>query len=157
MGKPEPTHDPLRQELEAAWANYQLLAARVPPGQGQGGRRPQPASRPPLQVQIVSHMHEFERLLTWFNNQARYLLSPVEKVELTTRLAVRCPYCGGNLVAWVWKENPDRSEIVCGGLDHQWEDGPNRWPPSEWKRLGVLLGTHEDGRFTVQREGQRPA
>lgn len=144
--------DPLRADLDEFYSNYVQLAARVLPAQGQGGRRPQPSSRAPLQVQMVSLMDEGRRLLAWFNGQAKFLLNPYQRIELTKREGVRCPHCGADLVAHLWPEHPDRSEIVCTGLDHRWEDGPSRWPPSEWKRLGVLVGTHEDGRFSVERD-----
>jgi hypothetical protein len=139
--------DPLRADLDAAHHLYQQLAARVAPGQGQAGRRIPPGSRPPLDMAMVSAMNELERFLAWFNSQARYLLNPVSKIDLTARTGVRCPHCGADLVAWLRPEDPAASEIVCTGIDHKWEDGPRRWPESEWKRLGVLAGVHEDGRF----------
>jgi len=145
------THpDPLRADLELAWSNYQQLAARVAPGKGQAGRRIPPGSRPPLDVAMVSHMAELPRLLAWFNATARYLLNPVTKVELTARTGVRCPHCGSDLVAWLRPEDPAKSEIVCTAMQPHY-DAPNRWPESEWKRLGVLAGVQEDGRF-----GARP-
>ena len=77
---------------------------------------------------------------------ARYLLNPVTKVELTARTGVRCPHCGSDLVAWLRPEDPAKSEIVCTAMQPHY-DAPNRWPESEWKRLGVLAGVHDDSRF----------
>jgi hypothetical protein len=96
---------------------------------------------------MVSAMAELEQYLAWWIGQARYLLNPVSKVDLTARTGVRCPHCQAALVAWLHPADPAASEIVCTGLDHQWEDGPKRWRESEWKRLGILAGVHEDGRF----------
>jgi len=142
-------HDPLRADLDLAWSNYRQLAARVAPGKGAAGRRTPPASRPPLDVAMVSHMAELPRLLAWFNATARYLLNPVTKVELTARTGVRCPHCGADLVAWLRPEDPAKSEIVCTNPDVR-HDGTRRWPEAEWKRLGVLAGVHDDGRFGAQ-------
>lgn len=152
--------DPIRADLDQAYSNYTQLAARVEPAQGVGGRRPQPGSRPPLQIQMVSAMNELERFLGWFNDQARWLLNPVQRIELTKREGIRCPAwlnslsreCGGELLAWLWPEQPSRSEIVCTNVNHDEAEAPRRWPPSEWKRLGVRVGSHEDGRFTVGRD-----
>lgn len=142
--------DPLQADLDLAWSLYVQLAARVPPEhRGAGGLRTPPGSRPPLQVDIVSHMADLERALSWWIATARYLLQPVTKVELTKREGVACPYCGADLVAWLRAADPDASEIVCTGLDHLDLDGPRRWPAREWKRLGVLAGVHDDARYTA--------
>lgn len=144
-------------DLADAWSCYTQLAARVAPGKGQAGRRVPPASRPPLDVQMVSHMAQLEQYLAWWNTSARYLLHPVTKVELTARTGVRCPRCGASLIAWLRPEDPARSEIVCTNPDPD-HDGTRRWPESEWKRLGVLAGVHDDGRFTIHRDsGQATA
>lgn len=145
--------DPIREDLDRFLSNYTQLAARVQPAQGIGSRRPQPSSRPPLEIRMVSHMEEGERLLAWWNHQACWLLDPHQRVELTKRLSIHCPHCDGELVAYLWPERPDRSEIICQNLTHaEVTTAPSHWPPSEWKRLGVLLGTHEDGRFTIERD-----
>jgi DNA-directed RNA polymerase subunit RPC12/RpoP len=138
--------DPLRTDLEQAHSLYVQLAARVAPGKGQAGRRIPPGSRPPLDMAMVSAMADLEQYLAWWCSQARYLLYPVTKIELTARTGVRCPHCGADLIAWVRPEDPAKSEIVCTNpsVDH---DGTRRWPEPEWKRLGVLAGVHEDGRF----------
>jgi hypothetical protein len=144
--------DPLQADLDLTFSLYTQLAARVPPESHPGaGRRTPPASRPPLQVDMVSHMADLERYTSWWIATARYLLQPVTKVELTKREGVVCPYCGADLVAWLRSADPDASEIVCTGLDHLEVDGPRRWQSSEWKRLGVLAGVHDDARY-----GARP-
>jgi hypothetical protein len=135
--------DPLRADLEQAWSLYTQLAARVAPGRGQAGRRIPPASRPPLDVAMVSHMAVLEQTLSWWIGSARYLLNPVSRIELTARTGVRCPSCGADLVAWLRPEDPAKSEIVCTNPDPG-HDGTRRWPESEWKRLGVLAGVHEE-------------
>lgn len=146
-------YDPIKRDLDEVWSLYLRLAGRIPPSQGEGGgRRPTPSSRVPISVDIVTHMRALEEYLAWWISGAKWRLEPIQRIELTKREAIRCPTCNGDLIAWLWKETPDRSEIVCTGLDHKWEDGPNRWPPSDWKRLGVHVGSHEDGRFTVGRD-----
>lgn len=139
--------DPLTELLNQAWSLHQQLAARLPPEQAAGGRRPQPGSRPPLQVQMVSHMADLEQYINWWIAGARWRLNPTSRVDLTARTGVRCPTCGADLIAWLRPEDPAASEIVCTGLDHEEDQAPRRWPESEWKRLGVLAGVHDDGRF----------
>jgi DNA-directed RNA polymerase subunit RPC12/RpoP len=95
---------------------------------------------------MVSHMAALEQALSWWINQARWLLDPVSKVELTRTTGVRCPHCGADLVAWLRPAAQDQSEIACTSQDPD-HDGQRRWQPAEWKRLGVLVGVHEDGRF----------
>lgn len=148
-------HDPLQADLDHAYSLYVQLAARVAPGRAGTPVQVPPGSRPPLHVEIVSHMHDLERTLAWWTATARYLLQPVTKVELTKREGVVCPYCGADLIAWLRSADPDNSEIVCTGLDHLDIDGPRRWPASEWKRLGVLAGVHDDARFTATRPPER--
>ena len=136
----------LQRDLELAQSLYVQLAARVPPGRQQQGRRIPPASRPPLQVDMVSHMAALEDMIGQWISGARWLLDPWQKIDLTAREDVRCPYCGADLVAWLRPADPDQSEIVClNPTPH--DDPPGRWRPPEWKRLGVLVGVHTDGRF----------
>jgi hypothetical protein len=136
----------LEHDLGEAWRLYQLLAARVPPGRAQAGRRVPPASRPPLQVDPLSLMAELEADLAAWIGRARWLLDPWQRIDLTARTGVRCPICGADLIAWIYPDNPAASEIRCTNPDPE-HDGTRRWPESEWKRLGVLAGVHEDGRF----------
>jgi hypothetical protein len=150
--------DPLRADLDEAWRQYQLLAAKVEPGQGEGGRRVQPSSRPPLQVDPVSHMDELRRYLAWWIGQARWSLQPTIRIDITNRTGARCPYCYGTLIAWLYGDNPEPPEVVClnrlantharaapeGG-------NPWRWEKQDWARLGVLTGMRDDERFTTLR------
>ena len=148
MAKPDPQPDPLQRNLDAFHSLYLLLAARVPPAQAAGGRRPAPASRPPLQVDMVSHMAAGEAYLDWWIKYARWLLDPMAKIDLTTRTGARCPYDGGDLVAYLRPSaDPDDGEIVCCNLDHDEMVGPRRWRKADWPRLGVLAGVHVDARF----------
>jgi hypothetical protein len=142
----------LQADLDLAASLYTQLAARVLPGRQLQGRRVPPTSRPPLQVDMVSHMAALEQALAWWINQARWLLDPVSKVELTRTTGVRCPHCGADLVAWLRPAAQDQSEIVCTSQDPDHE-GQRRWQPAEWKRLGVLVGVHEDGRFGARLSG----
>lgn len=135
----------LHDDLNLAASLYEQLAAKIPPERKAQGRRTPPASRPPLQVNPVSHMADLESFLGWWITTARWILNPVTKVELTRREGVRCPHCGADLIAWLHTDS-DRSEIVCTNPDPQ-HDGTRRWPPSEWPRLGVLAGVHIDGRY----------
>lgn len=139
--------DPLEQDLKELWNLYQQLAGQIQPGQSQGGRRPQPASRPPLQIDPVSHMHELQRYLAWWINGARWRLHPVKRINLTDRENITCPYCQGALVAWIPEASPDNAEVVCINPEHPHAEGPSHWTPREWPRLGVMLGTYEDGRY----------
>ena len=141
MAKAEHRPDPLARDQDEAYRLYQLLAAKVPPGQHTGSRRPAPASRPPLSIDPVSLMAELETYLGWWTHQARYTLDPPAKINLTERTGARCPYCNADLVAWL--RDADTGEIVCTGLDHP-EDEPRRWAKADWARLGVLAGVHVD-------------
>jgi hypothetical protein len=146
-----PPHDPIRADLDLAWSLYVQLAARVPPDHQATGRRTLPGSRPPIDVQVVSHMADLERTIAWWINQARWLLDPWKKIDLTAREGIRCPYCQGALVAWIQSSNDEAGEVVCTNLDHPVTEGPNRWKKRDWPRLGVLADTHVDARF-----GARP-
>jgi hypothetical protein len=136
----------VEQDADLAVSLYTQLAARVAPGKGAAGRRIPPGSRPPLDMAMVSAMAELEQYLSWWIGQARYLLNPISKIDLTARTGVRCPHCGADLVAWLRPENPAKSEIVCTNMTPH-HSPPGRWLEPEWKRLGVLAGVHEDGRF----------
>jgi hypothetical protein len=138
--------DPMGRDLDTTHSLYVQLGARVPPGQAAGGRRVPPASRPPLQVDVVSHMAALEQYLSWWISTARYLLNPVTKVELTAREGVRCPYCGADLNASLRPGDPEPSENDCPHFTPH-NDPPGRWTPKDWPRLGVLAGVHDDARF----------
>jgi hypothetical protein len=146
MADPAQQSDPMQRDLATTYSLYVQLGARVYPAQGVGGRRPAPASRPPVNVQMVSAMAELADYIGKWNSYVRYLLNPVTKIELTAREGVRCPYCGADLVAWLRPGNEDRSEIVCTNLTPHY-DPPGRWTPADWPRLGVLAGVHDDARF----------
>jgi hypothetical protein len=155
--------DPLRADLDEVWRLHELLAAKVEPAQGEGGRRPQPASRPPLQIDPVSLMEELRRYLGWWLGQARWSLQPVKRIDITVRTGVTCPYCGvGKLVGWLRDDDPEEpgrfqpDEVVCLNREADQharaapEGGaPWRWTKDEWARLGVLTGVREDRRFTT--------
>ena len=143
-------------DLDELGRLYQLLAAKVPPAQGDSGRRPQPGSRPPLQVEPVSLMDEMERAASYQIAQARWNLQPVKRIDITTRTGARCPYCAGDLVAWLYGEDPEPPEVVCLQRDADIharaapEGGmPWRWEKRDWPRLGVLTGVRDDARFTT--------
>ena len=138
--------NPLLTDLDELGRLYQLLAAKVEPGQGEGGRRPQPASRPPLQIPPVSLMDEIQRTISYLIGQARFTLLPVIRINITDRTGANCPYCAGELVAWLYGDNPEPPEVLCLGTDHPAEE-PKRWEKSQWARLGVLTGVREDRRF----------
>jgi hypothetical protein len=143
MGKPDRTPDPLQRDLDEAWAKYQLLAAKVPPGQGEGGRRPPPASRPPLSIDPVSLMAELEQFIGAWIGQARYALDPWQRIDLTARTKAVCPYCTGTLICWLRPQNEGASYITCvtGHVDSL---GPTHWVRADWPRLGVMTGIHID-------------
>jgi hypothetical protein len=149
--------DPLQQDLDEVWRLHQLLAAKVEPSQGEGGRRTPPASRPPLQVDPVSLMEELRRYLGWWIAQARWNLQPVKRIDITARTGVTCPYCAvGKLVGWLRGDDPEHpgrvqpDEVICLNRtadQHATEGAPWRWTKDEWARLGVLTGVREDRRF----------
>jgi hypothetical protein len=115
------------------------------------GRRTQPASRPPGDLVVVSHMNELELFVPRWNVAAQWLLDPRlgRKVYLTERFGVTCPVllddreCGGRLVAW--PNVRPQGVIRCMHCLVEWQGraGVNE---TEWHRLAVLLGVHEDGR-----------
>lgn len=156
--------DPFLADLDELGRLYQLLAGKVEPGQGEGGRRPQPGSRPPLQIPPVSLMHEIRSTVSYYIAQARWTLQPVRRVNITDRTktpdlpdGARCPWCGGELVAWFRDDSTEPAEVVC--LDPQahtpdefGHSPPARWGKADWPRLGVLTGVREDRRFTTLRQ-----
>lgn len=147
MPQAERAPDPLARDLEVAHSLYVQLAARVAPSQQTGvGLRTPAASRPPLNVDMVSHMAALEQALGWWISTARWLLDPVGKVDLTAREGVRCPYCAGDLVAYLRVADPDAAEVVCTSLEHPAHE-PRRWAKADWPRLGVLAGVHADARY----------
>lgn len=151
--------DSFRADLDEVWRLHELLSAKVEPAQGEGGRRPQPSSRPPLQVDPVSHIDELRRYLHWWIGQARWSIQPTRRIDITTRTGATCPYCAGPLVAWLYGDNPEPPEVVC--LNRQADTharaapeggNPWRWERHEWARLGVLTGVRDDARFTTLRQ-----
>ena len=148
MAQADRRPDPLAADLDAAHRLYALLAAKVPPGQGEGGRRPPPASRPPLSIDPLSLMAELEQFVGAWIGQARYALDPWQRIDLTARTGATCPYCGSRLVCWLRPQNEGASQIVCdpGHLDSL---GPSHWAKADWPRLGVMTGVHVDARFTT--------
>ena len=149
--------DPFLDDLDEMGRFYQLLAASVDPTQGEGGRRPQPGSRPPLQVDPVSLMDEGRRFVRWWIHAARWNLKPARKINITDRTGARCPYCHelgykGELVAWIYGDDPEPPEVLC--LDDQHPAAqPKRWEKHEWPRLGVLTGVREDARYGARPPG----
>ena len=139
MAQRDPTPDPLRRDLDQAERLYALLAAKVPPGQGDGGRRPPPASRPPLSIDPVSLMAELETFIGAWIGQARYALDPWQRIDLTARTQAVCPYCGGRLICWLRPQNEGASYINCdpGHIDTL---GPSQWPKADWAWLGRMIG-----------------
>jgi len=122
---------------------YQLLAAQIHPSQGEGSRRPSPASRPPLQIDPVSLMAEYEQYQAGFIGRARWLLDPWRRIDVTDRTGARCPYCTGKLTCWMRPHNDQPAYITCdpGHIDTL---GPNHWIEADWPRLGVMAGVHID-------------
>lgn len=146
MAQADHTPDPLHRDLDQAERLYQLLAAKVPPGQGDGGRRPPPASRPPLSIDPVSLMAELEAFVGAWIGQARYALDPWQRIDLTARTGAVCPYCGARLICWLRPQNEGASTIICdpGHIDTL---GPGQWAAADWPRLGVMTGVHIDARY----------
>jgi len=139
MAERHPQPDPLQRDLDEAWRQYQLLAAKVPPGQGEGGRRPPPASRPPLSIDPLSLMAELEQFVGAWIGQARYALDPWQRIDLTARTGATCPYCEGRLICWLRPQNEGASYILCdpGHIDTL---GPGQWPKADWAWLGRMIG-----------------
>jgi hypothetical protein len=116
------------------------------------GRRTQPASRPPGDLVVVSHMHEIELFVPRWNVAAAWLLDPHlgARIDLTAQLGVTCPVllgsdgeCAGRLVAW--PNLRPQGVVRCMHCLAEWQGraGVNE---TEWHRLGVVLGVHADGR-----------
>lgn len=150
--------DPIEEKLDRLLRKYRLVAAKIEPAQGEGGRRLQPASRPPLQLDPVSEMHSFERSLDYHEIQFDRILHRTKRIAITDRTGYTCPYClHGKLVGWVRQDDPediDRrfqpDEVICLNRDadeHEVEGHPWRWIKDEWRRLGVLAQAIEDQRY----------
>lgn len=148
----------MEERLDRILRKYQLVAGKVEPGQGEGGRRPQPASRPPLQLDPVSEMHSFERSLDYHEAQFNRILHPIKRIDITDRTGITCPHCTtGKLVGWIRDDDPqdlDRNlkpdEVVCLNWEadqHTTDGWPFRWTKDEWARLGVQTGARDDRRF----------
>lgn len=151
MGQPDPTSNGGRLNRTLADADeavrlYQLLATQISPGQGEGGRRPQPTSRPPLQIDPVSLMGEFEQYFPSFIGRARWLLDPWKRIDITGRTGARCPYCQSSLVGWLRPKADQPGYITCDP-GHLETLGPNHWVEADWPRLGVMAGVHIDARY----------
>jgi hypothetical protein len=95
-------------------------------------------------------MEELRAFLTEWIGEGRAKLDPIQRIDLTAREGVRCPWCAGKLMAYLHDLQPDTSEIRCQGTDHSEEDGPRSWTPDQWRRLGLLAGTVEDLRYGAQ-------
>ena len=147
--------DPFLADLEELGRLYQLLAGKVEPSQGEGGRRPQPGSRPPLQIPPVSLMHEIRSTIGYYIAQARWTLQPLRRINITNSTkdpdtlpdGARCPWCGGELVAWFRDDSTEPAEVVCLTPQHHQPEEPSRWGKADWPRLGVLTGVREDARY----------
>jgi hypothetical protein len=155
--------DPMEELLNRLLRKYRLVAGKVEPGQGEGaGRRPQPASRPPLQLDPVSEMHSFERSLDYHEVQFDRILHRTKRIDITDRTGYTCPHCEtGKLVGWVRDDDPedlDRTikpdEVVCLNWQAEahlqpphGEGWPYRWGRDEWARLGVRVGARDDQRY----------
>ena len=115
------------------------------------GCRTAPASRPPGDLVVVSHMRELELFVPRWNVAAAWLLDPHlgARYDLTALLSVVCPVllgdheCGGRLVAW--PNLRPQGVVRCMHCLTEWlgRAGVNE---TEWHRLGVILGVHADGR-----------
>ena len=67
--------DSLERDLEQAHALYAKLAEQLVPGRaGVGGRRPVPASRPPVRADVLSTMFDLERFMSSWVVEARLAL-----------------------------------------------------------------------------------
>ena len=140
MGRTDPTPDPFKRDQDEAYRLYQLLAAQIPRGQGQhNGRRPPPASRPPLAIDPLSLMAELEQFQGAWIGQARYALDPWQRIDLTARTGATCPYCEGRLICWLRPQNEGASYITCdpGHVDTL---GPSHWAKADWAWLGRMIG-----------------
>jgi hypothetical protein len=128
---------PVHADLDAAASRYTQLAARVPKTRRYDTAPGVPGASVPIDAAIVDHMVTIETWLPWWNQGADWLLDPQPKVDLTRREHLHCPGCqSGTLVAW-----PGLGLIRCLQCRAQWEGD------REWRRLGVVLGVHEDRRY----------
>jgi hypothetical protein len=154
----------MEELLEEFLRKYRLVAGKIEPGQGEGGRRPQPASRPPLQIDPVSEMASAEQSLRYHITRFNQILHRVKRIDITDRTGYTCPHCEvGKLVGWVRDDDPqdlDRTikpdEVVCLNwqADAHAQDGwPYRWGRDEWARLGVQTGAREDARYGARLPG----
>ena len=153
-------HDPLRGDLDEVWRNDQLLAGAIEPNQSHGGRRPQPASRPPLQIGPVSTRDETRRVVKHLLTLQRWELQPATRINITDRTKTPdlpagacCPWCGGELVAYLYGDQPEPPEVVCTSPNNHDQAEPWRWEPHEWPRLGVSTGVREDARYGARPPG----
>jgi hypothetical protein len=99
-------------------------------------------------------MDEAERFLRYWNAQARFSLQPAIRVDITDRTkspdhpdGARCPWCGGELQAWFYGDQPEPPEVLCKTPDQHGPDEPWRWEKDQWGRLGVSTGFREDHRY----------
>jgi hypothetical protein len=152
--------DSFQDDLDELWRNDQLLAGKVEPAQGHGGRRPQPASRPPLQVGPVSVRDETRREVRHLIAMQRWELQPATRVNITTSTktpelpnGARCPWCQGELVAWFYGDQPEPPEVVCSTPNQHTEGEPWRWEKDQWGRLGVSTGVRVDARYGARPPG----
>src|SRR5215216_3227082 len=158
MGQPDPaSNDPFQRDLEELGRLYMLLAGKIEPSQGQGGgRRPQPASRPPLHIDPVSVMHEVEQSVAYHLTQIRWLLQPVHRIDITRRTGAICPWCQGGLVAWLHEERAEPAEVACTTPTHHEQGDPYRWTGElELRRLGVVMGVDTTPNGTARPPWQR--
>jgi len=128
---------PVSEHLTRAGSLYVQLAARVPKVRHAGAAGSVPGGSTPIDEAVVDHMAALETWLPWWATGADWLLDPQPKIDLTRRAAVCCPECAtGTLLAW-----PAREEIRCLACRAVWQGA------QQWRRLGVVLGVHDDGRF----------
>jgi ribosomal protein S27AE len=132
-----PVH-PVQADLTRAGTLYIQLAARVPKVRRAGDATGTAAGgSTPIDETVVDHMLALEQWVPWWNAAADWLLDPQPKIDLTKRRHVTCPECAtGTLLAW-----PAREEIRCLACRAVWAGA------QQWRRLGVVLGVHDDGRF----------
>jgi hypothetical protein len=160
------THQHLAEDLAATSSLYAQLGshahhafrdpdcARCSASQGTG-RRAAPASKPPGDLVVVSHMRDLELFVPRWNVAAQWLLNPHlgARVDLTVREGLTCPIvlgdreCGGRLVAW--PNLPPQGVIRCMACLAEWA---GEW---EWRRLGHVAGVHHDGRYDPGPRGPR--
>jgi hypothetical protein len=130
---------PVRDDLTLAGSLYVQLAARVPKVRhAAGAPGAAGAGSLPIDETVVDHMVALETWLPWWVGAAEWLLDPQPKVDLTRSAGVRCPECEtGTLLAW-----PRTNDVIrCLHCRATWEGR------QQWRRLGVVLGVYDDGRF----------